>query len=204
MQRGISTFWKATILEKDKGLLSKIYKILSDPTNPKDCKMKLGKIIEYCNNGRQVERCMCETNKHLADVASMENFYKILYRQYYKPVWIASMSSNLSNKCWRGNRGRGILAHIWQECPRVKKYWSDIRSSIRDIVRYMIQLNPSTILLGRMKGQQERACFVCCKYVNCSLYVISQRVERGSYHLLVNKGLTCGISFFIKKMMACK
>lgn len=68
--------------------------------------------------------------------------FRILARMYITPDRAHKIQKETSQLCWRGCKDIGTMAHIWWQCPGMKKFWGEIRSNIFEITSMRIPDDP--------------------------------------------------------------
>ena len=118
----------------DKGLLSKIYKELTQlhSRKTKNPIKKMGKRFEqtllqggHTEGPETYERCS-------ASLAIREMQIKTTTRYHFTQVRMAIINK-ATNKCWRGCGEKGTLVPCWWECRLVRPLWKTVWNFLRKL-----------------------------------------------------------------------
>lgn len=77
-----------------------------------------------------------------------ENAYKVLMFWNHTPDWLHSVYPNVSNGCWRCNKGVGSLYHIFWTCSVIVPFWRQLNKMLSTLISRELTLDPLTHLLG--------------------------------------------------------
>lgn len=76
-----------------------------------------------------------------------ETNYKIISQWYRTPEILQKCFLNTSSECWRCQREQGTLLHVFWSCPRVEKFWKEVREIIQKFGELEIREDPALFLL---------------------------------------------------------
>lgn len=88
------------------------------------------------------EAILNATHKTAVDMRMMEINYKCLSRWYATPDKINKFQLEKPANCWRGCTDRGMMAHLWWECPIIKKFWQEVLKITEEIMGTAIREDP--------------------------------------------------------------
>lgn len=150
--RDISTLtpFEQLFIEEDPipHLISEMYRLLGTTENPRTTYIRAWeRDLQLDLSTTQLTHLYQLTHSSTMESKTQETNYKILSRWYRVPADLARIYPSVSDQCWRGCGHRGTLLHIWWECPLIKSYWKDIKSSVKEILDLDIPLSPAYFLL---------------------------------------------------------
>ena len=73
--------------------------------------------------------------KCLSSPTWREFSWKLRARYFKTPLIIASYDSNCSPLCWRGCGITGYFSHIFWDCPKLQKFWEEVKRQICEILK---------------------------------------------------------------------
>ncbi|CAH2322507.1 Hypothetical predicted protein [Pelobates cultripes] len=77
----------------------------------------------------------------------LEQHQKTIYRWYMVPTRLHRLYPHSPPTCWRCAGDLGSVLHIWWRCPKLERYWKEVRQLITQTTKTDIALEPSTFLL---------------------------------------------------------
>lgn len=86
------------------------------------------------------------------DIKMIETNFKCLARWYVTPDKISTFQTDKSAECWKGCKVLGTLAHLWWECPIIKKFWKEVLQLIKEITNKNIPEDPWTCVFHGTDG----------------------------------------------------
>ena len=86
--------------------------------------------------------------KGILNVALIEANLKVLSRWYLTPAKLSIMYPSSEAICFRGCGLFGSMAHIWWECPKIRRYWNKICNLIYKVSGLQISRSPEVALLN--------------------------------------------------------
>ncbi|CAH2314807.1 Hypothetical predicted protein [Pelobates cultripes] len=119
------------------------YQSLSDSTPAHQWEIDLQTPITE----KQWSSITSSTRKLIKSAPLIEQHQKTIYRWYMVPLRIHKLYPTASPTCWRCKQEKGSVLHIWWKCPRLIRYWEDIRKIIADTTTIHLPFDPKTFLL---------------------------------------------------------
>lgn len=136
-----------------KGLISRIYKLLMDPSatnRPKHPYMlKWEESLTQQLSMEDWSTIWLNAQKMVTCTRQKENLYKILMRWYHTPDKLHSLFPEHPNACWRQCGETGTLVHTFWSCPKLQKLWGDIEDLLTRVTNLTLSKDPLTYLLGK-------------------------------------------------------
>lgn len=83
-----------------------------------------------------------ELDSSAIDTRTMEMNYKCLTRWYATPDKLSKVQPEKSQECWRGCMTVGTMAHLWWDCPVIKKFWKKVLEIMKEITNKTIPEDP--------------------------------------------------------------
>lgn len=87
------------------------------------------------------------THKPTSSSKAQELHFKILLRWYRVPSLLPSIYPNTSNLCWRCSGAKGIMTHVWWDCPAIQPFWTKVIDVIHNITGLNLSNDPASLLL---------------------------------------------------------
>lgn len=151
----LSELEKICVLNNTKGIISKIYKLglakSSRETPP--FITKWGNELGVQLDSNRLKKTLELTHSSSTDISVAEMNYKILTGWYITPDKASKYQKDKTSECWRGCKGVGNMAHIWWDCPVIKRYWLKILGYIKQITKIEVKLDPWTVLHHGIGGE---------------------------------------------------
>lgn len=98
-------------------------------------------------NLTQRQRILRFTHKSSICAKTQETNYKILSRWYRTPTLLHKISPTISEECWRCQRDKGTLLHIFWSCPKLSRFWKVVHETIQLFTDRIIPKDPALFLL---------------------------------------------------------
>lgn len=76
-----------------------------------------------------------------------ETNYKMISQWYRTPEILQKRFPNTLSECWRCQREQETLLHVFWSCPRVEKFWKEVREIIQKFSEVEILKDPALFLL---------------------------------------------------------
>uniref|UniRef100_A0A8C5M1H2 Reverse transcriptase domain-containing protein n=1 Tax=Leptobrachium leishanense TaxID=445787 RepID=A0A8C5M1H2_9ANUR len=86
----------------------------------------------------------------------MEVRRKVLYRWYLVPARECHVNHKVSPICWRCERLKGTMIHVWWECEAVEPFWRGVAGLVEKAIGLAIPFAPADFLLGISKVRMDR------------------------------------------------
>lgn len=103
--------------------------------------------LECSFNHTQRQRILRFTHKSSICAKTQETNYKILSRWYRTPVQLHKIFPTTSEVCWRCQKDKGTLLHIFWSCPKLSRFWRVIHETIQLFTDKTITKDPAFFLL---------------------------------------------------------
>lgn len=123
--------------------ISMLYKILASgeereiPPFIKKWEKELGTVCSTSSLGN----ILGATHGSAVDLKMIETNYKYLARWYATPDKLSKFQLDKSPNCWRSYSVVGTMAHLWWDCPIIKKYWQELIQLIEKIMGIAIPVD---------------------------------------------------------------
>lgn len=79
--------------------------------------------------------------------STQETSYKVLTNWYFTPARLHAWYPETSEACWRCGSEKGVMLHIWWNCPLIRAFWDGVCSRIHAITETEIVFSPECCLL---------------------------------------------------------
>lgn len=125
------------------------YELLNTPaeTHPLNCawewERELGKPFSTIQR-QHILRFMHESSSCMK---TQETNFKIFTRWYRMPVKLKRIFPDSSDLCWRCQKDRGTMVHIFWNCPKLKNVWTEVRRIHQIFTDCTIPEDPAFFLL---------------------------------------------------------
>lgn len=135
-----------------KGLISDIYRILSDPspeTPPRHSYMdKWEQSLSCALSPATWQTIWRRAVKTSQCIAYRENQFKILMYWYHTPTFLHKLNPSIPDICWRCSANGGSQFHLFWGCPGIRPFWVVVQSLIFDVLGLRVPLDPMLFLLN--------------------------------------------------------
>lgn len=130
--------------EKSKNDIARIYKILSarDDLDVPPYIKKWENELGSRRNKDTMHKIMKLTHSSVVNLKMVEMNYKCLARWYTTPDKTSIFQPEKSSECWRGCKAIGTKAHLWWDCPTIKKYCKEVLQLLKEITNKEIPADP--------------------------------------------------------------
>lgn len=108
---------------------------------------KWEKDLDHTFMSAQVQRIIMSTLKFSICTKIQETNYKPLTRWYLTPHALHTRYPEASKICWRCQKNRGTILHVFWSCPKLTFFWTKIRETIQKFTEYNIPNDPAFFLL---------------------------------------------------------
>lgn len=134
-------------MDRGKRVISKIYRALIERIRP-DIPPYIAKWENELGISlkKEIRQILLRVYATTVNSNMIETNYKCLVRWHITPDKAHKILKEKSQYCWRGCKEIGTTAHIWWQCPEIKKYWDEIRQIIGEITNTMLPDDPWSCL----------------------------------------------------------
>ena len=87
-------------------------------------------------------------HKCLSSPTWREFSWKLRMRYFKTPLVIAKYDKKYSPLCWRGCGLIGDFSHIFWDCPKLQKFWEEVKREISEILNLDSSIDPQQLILG--------------------------------------------------------
>lgn len=144
-----------------KGLISDIYKIINAyplETKGKHAYMvRWEKALEEELPMEQWQTIWTQAAKSSLCTLYKENTYKILLYWYMTPDTLHTIYPSSPDRCWRCQKERGTLLHIYWSCPLIAPYWTEVHQLLTGLLEVQVPMTPKLFLLGVLQPKIPKA-----------------------------------------------
>lgn len=98
-------------------------------------------------NPTKRQRILHFTHKSSICAKTQETNYKILSRWYRTPAQLHKIFPTTSEVCWRCQRDKGTLLHIFWSCPKLSRFWKVIHETVQLFTDRTIKKDTAFFLL---------------------------------------------------------
>lgn len=95
----------------------------------------------------QWKRACIMAHKCSLSTRFLETAYKVLTHWYVTPEKIHKWFPQSPDTCWRCNKEKGTLLHIWWQCERIIPFWNGVTDVIHRITETKLILDAACCLL---------------------------------------------------------
>lgn len=126
--------------------LSANYELLITPkgTNLLNCVQEWEQELGKPFSSIQLQHILKFTHESSICAKIQETNLKIFTRWYRTPVKLKRIFSDTSDLCWRCRRD---MLHIFWKCPKLKKFWTEVRRIVQNFMDDKIPEDPAFFLL---------------------------------------------------------
>lgn len=96
---------------------------------------------------RQWQKACILVHKCSLSTRMQETSFKLLSQWYATPAKLNKLYPQTSDLCWRCQKEKGTLLHIWWQCPIIASFWSEVSRIICLITETTLSLDVACCLL---------------------------------------------------------
>ena len=164
----------------DKGLISKIYKVLTLLHSKKACNL----IKKWAKE--DIQRVQRHMNRCSVSLGISKMQIKTTMRYHFTPVRMPIINKSTNITCWRGCGRKGTLVHCWWECrlvqPLCKTVWIYLRK-IKNGTALWLSDSSSGYILKETRNTNAKEYMH--PYVHCSVIYNSQDLEVAQVSIII-------------------
>lgn len=111
------------------------------------CRERWSNSLRITITDSQWKRAFILAHKCSLSTRMQETAYKILTHWYTTPEKIHKWFPHSSDMCWRCNKDKGTLLHIWWQCEQIVPFWNKVVEFIYKITETKLTLDTACCLL---------------------------------------------------------